>query len=561
MTKSKTKMKLMDAGKKLLHLPSSNADLLQALSQMEQFLSGVQRSSSESTMNALHPIIDALIDKKLVKNPDMDVNISVCCCLCEIMRIMAPELPYTGKETKEFLKLVVTTFEKLSITSGGCYTRMTKFFDIFSNFSLPALMSSLQLDRLIVRLFKQFLNAADSNSPAVVCKMEEFMTMIIEESEPLNLELVDLLVTAVRMDNKIRSPFCWQLAENIIDSCADQLRPHLPHMESKECYPHTTEKSMLLKETTHKIKLECLEDTDNLVNVHLEVKMDHVEVKKETLSFEKSPVSAISVTDVNGKRKRDDTPQKKQVQYVEYGENLVGSRIKVWWPDDKLYYPGVVKSFDCIRKRHKLLYDDGEEEVLDLKEEQWEFAENVSAMSDSLEREMDSSTESSITCVNGYKVNHNVAPILKAIIMKYGDIAAKCVFKGASVRALILESVCEIVRRIKTNDAIRMKEIETDLIDAEAANINVSWLRAHVEAIERKEDMKRCSLLMEMKVNSGLARKAAKMDLKERQIELMAAQQRFDEAERCVKVLDLVQQKLSNNIFEIEAKKKPSPIL
>lgn len=33
--------------------------------------------------------------------------------------------------------------------------------------------------------------------------MEEFMTMMIEESEPLNLELVDLLVTSVRKEKQV----------------------------------------------------------------------------------------------------------------------------------------------------------------------------------------------------------------------------------------------------------------------------------------------------------------------------------------------------------------------
>ncbi|KAL5214107.1 hypothetical protein ABZP36_003259 [Zizania latifolia] len=34
--------------------------------------------------------------------------------------------------------------------------------------------------------------------------------------------------------------------------------------------------------------------------------------------------------------------------------SLVGSRIKVWWPDDKKFYDGVVKSFDTSSKKHKV---------------------------------------------------------------------------------------------------------------------------------------------------------------------------------------------------------------
>uniref|UniRef100_A0A0A9F502 PTM/DIR17-like Tudor domain-containing protein n=1 Tax=Arundo donax TaxID=35708 RepID=A0A0A9F502_ARUDO len=53
--------------------------------------------------------------------------------------------------------------------------------------------------------------------------------------------------------------------------------------------------------------------------------------------------------------------------------SLVGARIKVWWPDDKMFYNGVVDSFDSVSKRHKVAYDDGDVEVLLLREEKWEF--------------------------------------------------------------------------------------------------------------------------------------------------------------------------------------------
>ncbi|KAJ1271765.1 hypothetical protein BS78_06G150800 [Paspalum vaginatum] len=54
-------------------------------------------------------------------------------------------------------------------------------------------------------------------------------------------------------------------------------------------------------------------------------------------------------------------------------ENLVGSRIKVWWPDDKMFYEGVVESYVASSKKHKVAYDDGDVEVLMLRKEKWEF--------------------------------------------------------------------------------------------------------------------------------------------------------------------------------------------
>lgn len=53
------------------------------------------------------------------------------------------------------------------------------------------------------------------------------------------------------------------------------------------------------------------------------------------------------------------------------GEELVNLRIQVWWPKDKVYYPGTIKAFDPETKKHTILYDDDEIEILNLRNEMW----------------------------------------------------------------------------------------------------------------------------------------------------------------------------------------------
>ncbi|KAJ0794967.1 putative phospholipase [Helianthus annuus] len=158
------------------------------------------------------------------------------------------------------------------------------------------------------------------------------------------------------------------------------------------------------------------------------------------------------------------------------------------------------------------------------------------------------SCQSDMICVQGYNVKQSVAPILESIFKKHGDIAADCLFKPASMRSSFLEIVCEAVSRIQTNDRIhKIEEIEQQVLVAEAANINVSWLRVHLDTIRAN---RKCCLLMEMKANTSLVKKAALMDLRESCVELMAAQERFEKAEKCVRVLNLVENNLNDNILE-----------
>ncbi|GKA09858.1 uncharacterized mitochondrial protein-like protein [Tanacetum coccineum] len=52
--------------------------------------------------------------------------------------------------------------------------------------------------------------------------------------------------------------------------------------------------------------------------------------------------------------------------------------VTVWWPADRDYYEGVVDSFDCSKKKHKILYDDGDEDVLEPRLRKWMIYQDVS---------------------------------------------------------------------------------------------------------------------------------------------------------------------------------------
>ncbi|GJS22491.1 phospholipase-like protein [Tanacetum coccineum] len=205
----------------------------------------------------------------------------------------------------------------------------------------------------------------------------------------------------------------------------------------------------------------------------------------------------------------------------------------------------------------KVSYDDDvNEELSNLKWEHLTLVDNVSPMLDFLEQEVPRkvlSPQSGIVSVQGYKVKNINAPILEAIFNKHGDIAADCVFNIASVIEPILEVVCDVVRNIQTHDVTtiisEVAEIESLVSAAEANKINVSWLRAHLESIHKRNNAKKnCSLLMKTKANTSLVTRAARMDLK-------STKERFEKSERCVKVLDLVEKKLHGNFLESKAEK------
>ncbi|CAK9152913.1 unnamed protein product [Ilex paraguariensis] len=81
----------------------------------------------------------------------------------------------------------------------------------------------------------------------------------------------------------------------------------------------------------------------------------------------KKPLLVISPSPPSPSSPASDTAKKL------YGKEVVDKRIRVYWPLDKTWYEGFVKSFDKISGKHLVQYDDAEEELLDLGEEKVEW--------------------------------------------------------------------------------------------------------------------------------------------------------------------------------------------
>ena len=71
------------------------------------------------------------------------------------------------------------------------------------------------------------------------------------------------------------------------------------------------------------------------------------------------------------------------------GREAIGWRIAVYWKDDRTFYDGEIKDFDNSTGRHKVIYSDGEEEWLSLRNERiiWRLAPSEESEGESDESE------------------------------------------------------------------------------------------------------------------------------------------------------------------------------
>ncbi|KAK6912515.1 hypothetical protein RJ641_022116, partial [Dillenia turbinata] len=219
---------LLAAGNKLLQHPTSADELLPLLDKIEGYLSKVEQSPSKAMQNALSPSMNALVADEFLRHLDADVRVSVASCISEITRITAPEAPYDDDQMKEIFKLIVSSFEHLSERSSRSYHKRTLILETVAKIRSCVVMLDLECDALILEMFQHFFNAIRDHHPEnVFSSMETIMSLVLEESEDITLELLSPILASVRKDNKEVQPIARKLGERVLEHCSAKLKPCL----------------------------------------------------------------------------------------------------------------------------------------------------------------------------------------------------------------------------------------------------------------------------------------------------------------------------------------------
>lgn len=139
-----------------------------------------------SMQSALIPSRNALVSVDLLSHPDSDVRVSVVSCLTEIVRITAPETPYsddlmkvisnftntvfnvtvslsllyllvpTSLVSQEIFRLTIEAFEKLADASSRSYKKAEFVLDNVAKVKSCLVMLDLECYDLILQMFRNF---------------------------------------------------------------------------------------------------------------------------------------------------------------------------------------------------------------------------------------------------------------------------------------------------------------------------------------------------------------------------------------------------------------------
>ncbi|XP_043700993.1 sister chromatid cohesion protein PDS5 homolog A isoform X2 [Telopea speciosissima] len=251
-----------DIGKCLAQQTRPNKDsLVKLLRQAASALS--ELSQSPSLQRVIEPLSDSLVRHNVLQHKDKDVRLMVAICFSEIIRVLAPDPPFSDEILRDVFKLFVSMFAELSDTESPYFTRRVRILETVAALKCCVLMLDIGCDDLVLEMFKVFFSVVrEHHQPTLFEAVLSIMRLILEEkpSQPL----LDVTLLNLLKEEKAAPLASFRLAVSIIQLCSEKLGPLIQQFLTS-CILDRDTMGSELKEFYHEIIFEIFQCAPQMV--------------------------------------------------------------------------------------------------------------------------------------------------------------------------------------------------------------------------------------------------------------------------------------------------------
>jgi sister-chromatid-cohesion protein PDS5 len=227
MMSKQRELDLTDIGKKLANAQSKEA-LMNLLPQAASMLEDVEQSPPPSTILAMKGCSDALVDPTLLGHKDKDVGVLVALCISEIMRIVAPDAPYSDDCLKEIFQLIVGIFRGLDDVHSPSFSSRVNILETVAKVRSCVVMLDLDCDDLITEMFEIFFTTiSDKHPEPVFLAMRNVLSLVINEGEEVSSQILEVMLNNLLRQKEGVSQAGHMLAVAVVEESAEILDPYV----------------------------------------------------------------------------------------------------------------------------------------------------------------------------------------------------------------------------------------------------------------------------------------------------------------------------------------------
>ncbi|KAH7882429.1 armadillo-type protein [Phlebopus sp. FC_14] len=181
-------------------------------------------------VNSLSSVRTQLINTSLLLHKDRGVKAYVACCLADILRLYAPDAPYTHHELTDIFQFF---FRQLSAGLKGAessyYNEYFHLLESLSTVKSVVLVCDLpQADQLMVDIFRDFFSIVRRDlAKKIEMFIADILIALIDECQSLPSNVLETIMAQYMDKNTRMDQPAYRLAVQVCNATADKLQRHV----------------------------------------------------------------------------------------------------------------------------------------------------------------------------------------------------------------------------------------------------------------------------------------------------------------------------------------------
>ncbi|KAJ7810116.1 armadillo-type protein, partial [Mycena leptocephala] len=181
-------------------------------------------------VNSLGVVRKELINSSILLHKDRGVKAYAACCLADILRLTAPDAPYTQGELRDIFQFFFRQLTNgLKGSDSPYYTEYFHLLESLSTVKSVVLVCDLQnADELMVEIFRDFFQLVRRDlAKKIEMFVADILVALIDECQVLPAEVLETIMAQFMDKNARLEQPAYRLAVQVCNSTADKLNRHV----------------------------------------------------------------------------------------------------------------------------------------------------------------------------------------------------------------------------------------------------------------------------------------------------------------------------------------------
>jgi len=265
---------------------SKNTDvLLKKLQGLQKELSDMDQERVD--VKSLSTVKKELINVQILMHKDKGVKAFVPCCLADILRLSAPDAPYTSDELQDIFQFVFRQLlNGLKGTKSPYYNQYFHLLESLATVKSVVIVCDLPradeiMSEIFDTLFKLVTNSLPRNTE--IC-MAEILTALIDEAQTLPHGVLETIMNQFKEKNARMDNPAYRLVVEVCNGAVDKLKRYVCQYFTDTIVQHSKDDDFSEIRVVHdliaKIHHDCPKLLHNVVpQLDEELKVSEIEVR------------------------------------------------------------------------------------------------------------------------------------------------------------------------------------------------------------------------------------------------------------------------------------------